>query len=508
MAPEPSHGHAPSSEEAFLDRFDHSSSPKRHIRAIAVMATLFSAPGLASIPDPATPGRKPRGTMPPLQRTAGQLIESQQRPTGPLPHRRHLGARRGRHRLDRAGATPAEPAPTAAQVKAKVDRLYHARRGSPPTAPRPRRTPATVHRRRPCTTRPPAAPAVFNTARHALGSLATAQYRLFCTLDPALTGLPRPRRLSGTRLLPRPGGRPGRPAAAAQHHRQVSRIAQGEGPRRRGDRTPRRPPRRTARAPHRGPRQARRRPEAARTTLTAADNAPTIERLRPTPGTAAARTVLDRSTARPRPASPLLISRRRAGHSPFRPTALIGKPYVWGATWPERLRLLRPHPGGLEGGGREPAAHHLHPGQRRYSASPRFRLAPGDLVFFYSGISHVGLAPAAASLHARAPGERRRVSADRRRAFAGAPAGRRAGQRARPQTSRRAVAQRVSSCRLESWSFRSTAETCDSHRLHRDDQMLAISLYGVARAISRQGSALALGRGGSRRAVGPVTMEA
>ena len=50
----------------------------------------------------------------------------------------------------------------------------------------------------------------------------------------------------------------------------------------------------------------------------------------------------------------------------------------------------RAYPGRLPRRGRLPAPHDLRPDQRRPRVS-RSQLAPGDLVFFYSGISHVGL---------------------------------------------------------------------------------------------------------------------
>ncbi len=55
--------------------------------------------------------------------------------------------------------------------------------------------------------------------------------------------------------------------------------------------------------------------------------------------------------------------------------------------------------------------------------------------------------------------------------------GRYVGARPAGHTSRRAVAQRVSSCRLESWSLRSTAETCDSTVFTEMNNCFAISLY-------------------------------
>ncbi|CAM5692018.1 hypothetical protein SVIOM342S_02828 [Streptomyces violaceorubidus] len=116
---------------------------------------------------------------------------------------------------------------------------------------------------------------------------------------------------------------------------------------------------------------------------------------------------------------------------------------------------------------------------------PRSELRPGDLVFFYSGISHVGIYVGnGRMIHAPNPSAPVRVApvdASRLRGDAGgvrppAPD----GPAPRPlvgQTSRRAVAQRVSSCRLDSWSLRRTAETWDSTVLTEMYSCLAISLY-------------------------------
>ena len=57
---------------------------------------------------------------------------------------------------------------------------------------------------------------------------------------------------------------------------------------------------------------------------------------------------------------------------------------------PRLLRLLGPHPGRLEGRRRRPPAHHLGPGDAGTTVSLP-TLQPGDLVFFYDDISHVGI---------------------------------------------------------------------------------------------------------------------
>ncbi|MFJ1599385.1 NlpC/P60 family protein [Streptomyces sp. NPDC088261] len=94
----------------------------------------------------------------------------------------------------------------------------------------------------------------------------------------------------------------------------------------------------------------------------------------------------DRSASRPATKAP---SSRAAAAVAFA-YAAIGKPYVWGATGP----------GSFDCSGLTRAAWaaagvslprttytQINAGQR----VPRSQLAPGDLVFFYSGISHVGI---------------------------------------------------------------------------------------------------------------------
>lgn len=85
-----------------------------------------------------------------------------------------------------AGAAPAEPAPTAAQVRAKVDRLYHDAEVATEKYNGAKEKEAAATRAVDTLTDEAARRTDrLNTARHALGSMATAQYRTGA-LDPAV----------------------------------------------------------------------------------------------------------------------------------------------------------------------------------------------------------------------------------------------------------------------------------------------------------------------------------
>lgn len=139
----------------------------------------------------------------------------------------------------------------------------------------------------------------------------------------------------------------------------------------------------------------------------------------------------------------------------------LGLPYVWGATGPSAYDCSGFTQAAWRSGGvslPRTTYTQINAGTR----VSRSQLEPGDLVFFYSGISHVGLYVGnGMMIHAPAP-VTSSSSPRSTRCPSRAPHGRRDARAARPQTSRRAVAQRVSSCRLLSCSLRSTAETCDS----------------------------------------------
>src|SRR5690606_34037591 len=144
-----------------------------------------------------------------------------------------------------------------------------------------------------------------------------------------------------------------------------------------------------------------------------------------------------------------------------------------------------PRPGRLPLRGSLPAAHHLRPDRRGPPRRP-LRTAPrrpGLLLLRHQSRRH---------LRRRRPDDPRPEPLgprpgrpDRRDAVRGRDAGELSGPRAAAHTSRRAVAQRVSSCRLDSWSLRSTAETWDSTVFPEMNGCLAISLYAYPRAISR-----------------------
>ena len=71
--------------------------------------------------------------------------------------------------------------------------------------------------------------------------------------------------------------------------------------------------------------------------------------------------------------------------------AQVGEAYVYGAAGPERLRLLGPDDDGLGPGGRRRCRTPRAPSTAPARTSPPSDLQPGDLVFYYSPISHVGM---------------------------------------------------------------------------------------------------------------------
>ena len=90
--------------------------------------------------------------------------------------------------------------------------------------------------------------------------------------------------------------------------------------------------------------------------------------------------------------------------------AQVGDSYVWGAAGPERVRLLRSDHGRLGPGRRRPAAQLAGPAGLRDARLPRAPCAPGDLVFYYSPVSHVGMYIGSGMIvHAANPGAGVRV---------------------------------------------------------------------------------------------------
>ncbi|MDN3296715.1 NlpC/P60 family protein [Streptomyces ficellus] len=224
----------------------------------------------------------------------------------------------------------------------------------------------------------------LNTTRTALGSIATAQYRAG-GLDPALQlalSADPDTYLRGAALAERVGDRQAGALTALQ--RQVTELAQL--------RTEAAGRLRDLRA-----RQAelRRHKATVQDRIAAAEKL--LDRL-----TAPQRAAYDRPPAPPAPPAP-----EAPAPTPARTTApgmpdsraaqavsyaygALGKPYVWGATGPSAFDCSGLTQAAWRSAGVSlPRTTYSQIGAGR--RVPRSELAPGDLVFFYSGISHVGL---------------------------------------------------------------------------------------------------------------------
>ncbi|ARF74714.1 hypothetical protein B7C62_22605 [Kitasatospora albolonga] len=318
-----------------------------------------------------------------------------------------------------AGAAPAEPAPTAAQARAKVDRLYHDAEvatekyngAKEKAAAATKAVDALADEAARRTER-------LNTARHALGSLATAQYRTGA-LDPAvqlaLSSDP-DTYLERSAYLDRAGDR--QAGLLSGVRRQLSGLARVKA---RADReTEALAARRAELHRHRTAVQTRL-ADARRllATLTAEERA-AFERsadARHGGGPAHA----DRSTARTPAAAPAPpASGTRAARAISFAHGAIGKPYVWGATGPNAFDCSGLTQAAWRAAGvslPRTTYTQINAGQR----VSRSQLAPGDLVFFYSGISHVGLYIGNGQMiHAPRPGAPVRIAPIDQMPFAGA----------------------------------------------------------------------------------------
>ncbi|MFI7237329.1 NlpC/P60 family protein [Streptomyces cyaneofuscatus] len=330
-----------------------------------------------------------------------------------------------------AGAAPAEPTPTAAQVRAKVDRLYHdaevaterynGAKEKEAAATKAVDTLADEAARR--TDR-------LNTARHALGSMATAQYRTGA-LDPAvqlaLSSDP-DSYLERAAHLDRAGDR--QASLLSGIRRQLSGIARVKAradqetealAARRAELNKHRTAIRTKLADARG----------LLATLTAAERA-AYERVADAAHGGGPATSADRSTAHPdravagahagrsAPRASVAAPNSRAARAVSFAHGAIGKPYVWGATGPNAFDCSGLTQAAWKAAGvslPRTTYTQINAGQR----VSRSELAPGDLVFFYSGISHVGLYIGGGQMiHAPRPGAPVRIAPIDHMPFAGA----------------------------------------------------------------------------------------
>ncbi|MGW7362554.1 NlpC/P60 family protein [Streptomyces sp. NPDC054841] len=251
----------------------------------------------------------------------------------------------------------------------------------------------------------------LNASRNALGSLATAQYRaggidpavqLVLSSDPA-------RYLVGAELAERAGER--QAAAIAGVRRQLREIAQVRSEA--GERLAELQERQAELARHR---TTIRKKLAAAETLLAQLTAAQRAAYNGQDGTPTGRA--DRDAARTVPGAP--AANARAAQAVTYAYGALGKPYVWGATGPSAYDCSGLTQAAWRAAGVSlPRTTYTQINAGR--SVPRSQLAPGDLVFFYSGISHVGLyIGGGRMIHAPRPGAPVRIAPIDEMPYAGA----------------------------------------------------------------------------------------
>lgn len=129
----------------------------------------------------------------------------------------------------------------------------------------------------------------------------------------------------------------------------------------------------------------------------------------------------DRDTARTDPAAPAAPApNSRAAQAIAYAYGALGKPYVWGATGPSAYDCS----GLTQAAWRSAGVSLPRTTYTQINAGrsiPRSQLSPGDLVFFYSGISHVGLyIGGGRMIHAPRPGAPVRIAPIDEMPYAGA----------------------------------------------------------------------------------------
>ncbi|MEU8705204.1 C40 family peptidase [Streptomyces sp. NPDC048565] len=312
------------------------------------------------------------------------------------------------------GAAQADPQPTPAQVEAKADRLYHDAEVATEKYNGAKEE-AAASEKSLDTLRDEAARRTerLNTARDALGSFATAQYRS-AGVDPAvrlaLSSDP-DQYLERAAYEDRAGDR--QAGAVNGVRRQISDIAQLRA--RAQDELAVLASRRADLKKHK---------DAVRTkladarkllaTLTAEQRADYERSADATHGGSALRA--DRGLARGSVAAP----NPRAAQAVDFAYGALGKPYVWGATGPASFDCSGLTQAAWRAAGislPRTTYTQINAG-RRVSQS---ELAPGDLVFFYSGVTHVGLYIGGGQMiHAPRPGAPVRIAPIDEMPFAGA----------------------------------------------------------------------------------------
>ncbi|MFJ4120207.1 NlpC/P60 family protein [[Kitasatospora] papulosa] len=312
------------------------------------------------------------------------------------------------------GSAQADPQLTTAQVRAKVDRLYHDAEVATEKYNGAKEQSAASEKSLDAL-RDEAArrTARLNTARDALGSWATAQYRS-AGIDPAvrlaLSSDP-DEYLERASFEDRAGDR--QAGAINGVRRQIGDIAQLRA--RAQDELAVLASRRA---------ELKRQKDTVRTkladarkllaTLTADQRAAYERSADAAHGGGAVRA--DRSTPRGSVAAP----NARAAQAVDFAYGALGKPYVWGATGPASFDCSGLTQAAWRAAGvslPRTTYTQINAGQR----VPRSELAPGDLVFFYPGVTHVGLYIGGGQMiHAPRPGAPVRIAPISEMPFAGA----------------------------------------------------------------------------------------
>ncbi|MER5767916.1 NlpC/P60 family protein [Streptomyces sp. NPDC001985] len=303
-----------------------------------------------------------------------------------------------------SGTGHAEPTLTPAQIKAKVDKLYQeaeeaTERYNGVTERAGREREALERLRDEAARRTER----LNATRNALGSIATAQYRAG-GMDPALLvalASDPDSYLERAALAERAGER--QAAAVAGARREVAEI----------ERVRTEAGRRMAELRERGSELARHK-AAVREKLGAAEGL--LRRL-----TAGERASYAAGADGDRAAGPpARASGPRATRAVAHAYGALGKPYVWGATGPGAYDCSGLTQAAWKAAGvslPRTSYAQIGAGQR----IPRSALAPGDLVFFYPGVSHVGLyVGGGRMIHAPRPGSPVRIAPIDEMPFVGA----------------------------------------------------------------------------------------
>ncbi|WP_438292176.1 NlpC/P60 family protein [Streptomyces sp. HUAS TT7] len=311
------------------------------------------------------------------------------------------------------GSGHADPKLTPAQVKAKVDQLYQdaevATEAYDGTKEKADATERSLNELRDEAARKTQQ---LNTARNALGSLAAAQYRsgtVAPELQLILSSDPK-QYLDDAAMAERAGDRTAVAVSGVQKQLgELDRLHTTAD----GKLTELRAQQSTLQKQKSDIQSKITSAEALLAQLTAPERAAYEE-----PAAAPADTRASRSADAPRAPMAAPIGRAAAAVS-FAYSAL-GKPYVWGATGPSSFDCS-----GLTQAAWRSAGVQLprttYTQINAGSRVPRSQLAPGDLVFFYSGISHVGLYIGGGQMiHAPHPGAPVRIAPIDQMPFAGA----------------------------------------------------------------------------------------